>query len=107
VAWIRRQRAPETSSILTTAGGLVFDGSRDRRFQASDVNTGHILWQTRLNAAPSSTPISYSAHGRQYIAVVAGGGGADEATWPTLTPEMHNPPAGTTLWVFALPAQPR
>src|SRR6185312_9978242 len=82
VAWVRRQRAPETSSILSTAGGLVFDGSRDRRFRASDVATGHILWQTRLNAAPSSTPISYSAQGRQFIAVVAGGGGADEATWP-------------------------
>jgi alcohol dehydrogenase (cytochrome c) len=103
VAWTRRQRAPQTSSVLTTAGGLVFDGTRDRRFQASDGQTGKILWQTRLGAVPSSAPISYTAHGRQYIAVVAGGGGADEATWPILTPELNNPPGGTTLWVFELP----
>ena len=107
VAWTRRQRAPETASVLTTASGLVFDGTRDRRFTASDGQTGKTLWQTRLNAVPSSTPVAFSAHGRQYIAVVAGGGGADEATWPTLTPEIRNPVGGTTLWVFSLPEQPQ
>src|SRR6185312_15786700 len=103
VAWTRRQRAPETASVLTTAGGLVFDGTRDRRFIASDTSTGKILWETRLNAVPSSTPISFSAHGQQLIAVVAGGGGAHEATWPVLTPEIENPTSSTTLWVFGLP----
>jgi len=103
VAWTRRQRAPETASVLTTAGGLVFDGTRDRRFTASDASTGKILWQTRLNAVPSSTPITFSAHGQQLVAVVAGGGGAHEATWPVLTPEIDNPTNATTLWVFGLP----
>jgi len=88
---------------LTTASGLVFDGTRDRRFIASDASTGKILWETRLNAVPSSTPISFSAHGQQLIAVVAGGGGAHEATWPVLTPEIENPTSSTTLWVFGLP----
>ena len=102
VSWTVRRRAPETASILATGGGLVFDGSRDRVFRASDARTGKVLWETRLNAVPSSTPITYSAGGAQYVAVVAGGGGAHEATWPTLTPEIQNPAGGTTLWVFKL-----
>jgi alcohol dehydrogenase (cytochrome c) len=102
VVWTRRQRAPETASVLTTASGLVFDGTRDRRFLASDARSGRVLWQTTLDAVPSSTPITYLAHGHQYVAVVAGGGGADEATWPTLTPEIDNPVGGTALWVFSV-----
>lgn len=104
VLWTRRQRAPESASVLTTAGGLVFDGTRDRRFIASDARTGRVLWETRLNAEPSSTPITYTAHGHQYVAVVAGGGGAHDATWPSLTPDIVDPVGGTTLWVFSLPA---
>ncbi len=105
VVWTRRQRAPEAASVLTTASGLVFDGTRDRRFIASDAQTGHELWSTRLDAVPSSTPITYTSHGRQYVAVVAGGGGAHDATWPTLTPEIDNPVGGTTLWVFSVPTE--
>jgi alcohol dehydrogenase (cytochrome c) len=104
VLWTRRQRAPEAASVLSTAGGLVFDATRDRRFIASDAQTGRELWATRLDAVPSSSPITYTAHGRQYVAVVAGGGGAHDATWPTLTPEIDNPVGGTTLWVFGVPA---
>jgi hypothetical protein len=51
--------------------------------------------------------VSYSVGGKQYIAVVAGGGGAHEATWPSLTPEINNPSGVTTLWVFALPGTDR
>lgn len=103
VAWANRRRAPQSSSILATAGGLVFEGGRDRRFRALDNATGRTLWETRLSAVPSSTPITYAANGRQYVAVVAGGGNAHDASWPILTPEIENPQGATTLWIFALP----
>ncbi len=106
VLWVNRRRAPQSSSILATAGGLVFEGGRDRRFRALDSATGRTLWETRLSAVPSSTPITYSASGRQYVAVVAGGGNAHDATWPILTPEIENPQGATTLWIFALPENP-
>lgn len=102
VVWIRRQRAPEASSILTTDGGLEFDGVANREFRAADAATGKVLWKTRLNAGVSSTPVAYSADGNEYIAVVAGGGAAREHSWSTLAPEIHVPPGGTTLWVFKL-----
>ena len=65
--WITRQRAPQTTGTLVTAGGLVFAGALDRRVAAYDANTGDQLWQTRLNEGPSSAPISYAAGGKQYI----------------------------------------
>jgi alcohol dehydrogenase (cytochrome c) len=102
VAWIYRQRAAMSSSTLVTAGGLVFAGSRDRHFRAFDAQNGKILWQRTLGASLSSTPITYSAGGKQYVAVVAGNGGP--VAWPQLTPEIANPAGGTTLWVFELPA---
>jgi alcohol dehydrogenase (cytochrome c) len=102
VVWTRRRRAPQASSILATAGGVIFEGSRDRMFRASDSATGKTLWSIRLNATPSSTPVTYSVGGQQYVAVVAGGGGAHDVTWPAMTPEIDSPPGGASLWVFKL-----
>ena len=101
--WTQRRRAPESSAILATAGGLIFEGSRDRWFRASDDRTGKVLWQQRLDGVPSSYPISYSVDGVQYIAVTAGGGNAVDGGMATLTPEIAAPGAGTTLWIFRLP----
>ena len=101
--WTHRQRAPLASSLLATAGGLVFSGALDRFFSAYDATTGKLLWQTQLNAAPNSSPVTYSVQGQQYVAVVAGGGGPTSGS-SSLTPEIINPPGGTTLWVFKLPS---
>jgi alcohol dehydrogenase (cytochrome c) len=105
VMWIHRQRAPLVSSLLATAGGLVFVGALDRFFSAYDAATGKLLWQTQLNAAPNSSPVTYSIGGEQYVAVVAGGGGPLSSASSSLTPEIDNPAGGTTLWVFKLPAR--
>jgi alcohol dehydrogenase (cytochrome c) len=102
VVWSTRQRAPIASSLLASKGGLVFSGARDRRFRAYDAATGKVLWQVGLNASPSSSPAMFSVDGVQYVVVVAGGGGAFDAGSRSLTPEIIDPPAGTTLWVFKL-----
>jgi alcohol dehydrogenase (cytochrome c) len=102
VLWSQRQRAPIASSLLASGGGLVFSGARDRGFRAYDAANGKVLWQVRLNASPSSSPATYSVDGVQYLAVIAGGGGAFDAGTRSLTPEIIDPPAGTTLWVFKL-----
>jgi alcohol dehydrogenase (cytochrome c) len=38
--WSYRLRAPETSAVLPTGGGLVFNGAWDRYFRAFDDTTG-------------------------------------------------------------------
>jgi alcohol dehydrogenase (cytochrome c) len=107
VLWTDRQRAPQTTGALATAGGIVFDGSLDRYIRAYDQATGKVLWETRLNDVPSSCPITYSVNGKQYVAVVVGNGGAHAITWPPLVPEIQNPPGGgAQLWVFELPGKP-
>ncbi len=104
VVWSKRQRAPVASSLLASAGGLVFSGARDRHLRAYDAANGKMLWQMVLNASPSSSPATYSVNGIQYLVVIAGGGGAFDSGTRSLTPEIIDPPAGTTLWVFRLPA---
>ena len=90
--WMERQRAPMSTGVLATAGGVVFAGAIDRGFSAYDDATGKELWHTRLNDVPSSAPMTYIVNGQQYIALVIGNGGAQAATFPALVPEIKNPP---------------
>ena len=99
--WSREQRAPFLTSALTTAGGLVFAGDADRHFRAMDVRTGEVLWQTRLGHAAHGFPITYSAGGRQFLAVPTGLGIFRGLT-ATLNPEIHQARTGNALYVFAL-----
>jgi alcohol dehydrogenase (cytochrome c) len=102
--WTTRDRAPQTSGVLATAGDVVFAGAFDRYFRAYDASDGTVLWQTRLNDVSSSTPISYSVDGTQYIAIVTGQGGFHAGSYAVLVPELVSPPdRGAALWVFALP----
>ena len=103
--WIERQRAPQTTGTLVTAGGLVFAGSLDRRFRAYDAETGDPLWQTRLNDVPNSSPISYAVNGQEYVAMVVGSGGYQSNSYSVLVPEIQNPPdRGAAIWVFEVPS---
>ena len=104
--WIARQRAPQTTGTLVTAGGLVFAGSLDRRLSAYDAATGDRLWRTRLNDVPNAPPISYAVNGQQYVAIIAASGGYLTFGYNPLVPEIRNPPnRGPTLWVFKEPAR--
>jgi alcohol dehydrogenase (cytochrome c) len=102
VVWTHRQRAPIASSALATAGGLVFAGSTDRRFSAYDAATGKELWDTPLGASPSSSPVTYTVAGVQYVAVVAGGGGAYDSDGQSLMAEVSAPAPGVTVMVYRL-----
>lgn len=68
---------PGLGGAIITASGLVFIGATDdARFRAFDTKTGKEIWTVKLPAAAESTPITYAdAHGTQYVAVVATGGG--------------------------------
>lgn len=102
--WATRQRAPQTSGVLATAGGVVFAGAADRWFSAMDDATGSVLWKTRLTDVPSSSPIAYEIDGKQYVAVVVGYGGPQSATFPKLAPEIAAPVSrSSAIWVFSLP----
>ncbi|MGD8341808.1 MAG: PQQ-binding-like beta-propeller repeat protein [Gammaproteobacteria bacterium] len=103
-AWVVRQRAPQTSGVLATAGDLVFAASLDRFIRAYDARDGRVLWESRLNDVSSSSPVSYSADGRQFIAVPVGQGGFHASSFVPLVPELTSPRnRGAAVFVFALP----
>jgi alcohol dehydrogenase (cytochrome c) len=104
VVWMVRGRAPITSGVLSTAGGVTFDATFDRVFHAYDSATGQELWHSRLNDVSSSSPISFAVQGKQYIAVVVGAGGFHARSFAPLVPELPSPVnRGAAVWVFALP----
>jgi alcohol dehydrogenase (cytochrome c) len=100
--WTVRRRASQASAIVATAGGVLFEGSRDRWFRASDSATGKVLWQTRLDLTPNASPIVFGKDGVEYLAITTGGGGPIDVSPQSLTPEITNPGGATTLWVFKL-----
>lgn len=103
-AWIVRQRAPQTSGVLSTAGRVAFAGALDRFVRAYDSATGEVLWSQRLNDVSSSSPLTYEIDGKQYVAFVVGQGGFHAASYAALVPELKSPPdRGAAVWVFALP----
>ena len=101
--WSHEQRTPFLTSALTTAGGLVFAGDGARYYRAFDIETGEVLWETRLVASAHGYPITYEAGGRQFIAVPASLGGVFRTLTAKLSPEVYQPEGGNALFVFALP----
>lgn len=102
VVWTNRRRAPQVSAVLATAGGLVFEGSSDRRLRALDEKSGATLWETPLNEMPNGFPISFSVGTEQYVAIIAGGGTVIDIAHRRLTPEIQFSNGARTLWVFKL-----
>jgi alcohol dehydrogenase (cytochrome c) len=101
--WSRQQRAAFLTAALTTGGGVVFIGDLDRYFRAHDVKTGEVLWQTRLGTSVQGFPVSYSAGGKQYVAVTTGlGGGSPRLVPRTISPEIKHPANGHAVYVFEL-----
>jgi quinoprotein glucose dehydrogenase len=61
---------------IVTAGGLVFtSAAMDSALRAFDIETGKELWKFQLPAGGQATPMTYSAGGKQYVVIAAGGHG--------------------------------
>ncbi len=74
--WEMPYPEPWNGGTLATAGGLVFQGSAHGTFAALDAATGKVLWETAAGTGVMAGPSTYELDGEQYVAVMAGWGGA-------------------------------
>lgn len=91
VAWDYKTEQPLIGGVLATAGGLVFNGEGNGLFRAFDASTGKKLWEFQCGAGVNAPAVSYTIHGKQYVAVAAGGN------------TQLDFKRGNTVLVFALP----
>jgi quinohemoprotein ethanol dehydrogenase len=101
IAWNVKWPQPCFSGMMSTAGGLVFAGqsliagkkgvaASPGTLTAFDASTGKVLWNSRkLESSPNAPAITYTAVGKQYVAVLAGGAGGGKT--------------GDAVYAFALP----
>jgi alcohol dehydrogenase (cytochrome c) len=105
---VHRQPSPISTSLLATAGGVVFSGDLDPALKAFDDTTGKVLWQAKLDDLPSGSIVTYSIGRTQYVAVVVGlrnnHVGDLSRTYNAFRKrrgtEVETPNGGAALWVF-------
>jgi quinohemoprotein ethanol dehydrogenase len=62
--------------VLSTAGGLVFQGKLNGEFAAYNAATGDPLWSYNVLAGAASGPGTYAIDGEQYVTITTGWGSA-------------------------------
>jgi alcohol dehydrogenase (cytochrome c) len=70
--WEFKLLSPGFTSLLSTAGGLVFGGTDEGNFLALDAETGKLLWDFQTGGMIRGMPITFAVDGRQFVAVPAG-----------------------------------
>jgi alcohol dehydrogenase (cytochrome c) len=100
LAWKHERRAG-MMSLVATGGGLIFGGDTNGHFLAFDQDTGKVLWEVNLGSPVTGYPITYTANGKQYVAVSTGNSLVSSGL-NTLLPELH-PSNASNMFVFALP----
>ena len=84
VAWQVNHPRPVNGGVLATGGGLVFQGKGGGDLVAYDDKTGKPLWNFDSQSGIIAAPMSYKIGGTQYVAVMAGYGGAMALALPDL-----------------------
>ncbi len=72
--WRIRQAGGFNGGLLATAGGLLFQGSPGGAFSAFASESGKQLWTFPTQTGVLAAPVTFTAGGMQYVAVLAGAG---------------------------------
>jgi quinohemoprotein ethanol dehydrogenase len=100
--WKVQFKGPWNGGLLATGGGLVFQGNAAKEFAAYDAALGTKLWASDAQTGIIAAPVTYSIHGDQYVAVMAGWGGV-WALAPGILSEIAGPVRNISrLLVFKL-----
>ena len=102
VKWSVDYELPGLGSVLTTAGGLVFNGDVRGNINAYDADNGKVLWSFNAGSGIRSGPVSYSAGGKQYILVPTGLGSHVPGFMASAFPAIKGLPGGAALVAFTI-----
>ncbi|MEE4350908.1 MAG: PQQ-dependent dehydrogenase, methanol/ethanol family [Pacificimonas sp.] len=100
--WRVDHRGPWNGGILATAGDLVFQGNSAGFFTAYHAEDGRKLWEFPAQTGVVAAPMTYELDGEQYVAVLAGWGGAFPISAGYLSTDGGVVPNISRLLVFKL-----
>ncbi|HZL01436.1 MAG TPA: PQQ-dependent dehydrogenase, methanol/ethanol family [Caulobacteraceae bacterium] len=95
--WRAAHKGPWNGGVLSTAGGLVFQGTADGKLNAYDAASGKPLWSGETYTATLAGPMTYTVDGEQYVAVGAGFGSVFYLVAGFAAPTMGTPDNGRIL----------
>ncbi len=89
---IRNTGTMNYGGAVATSGGVIFiAATADEKIRAFEKSRGKLLWEYKLPAGGYATPTIYMKDGKQYVVIVAGGGG------------KNGTPSSDHVMAFALP----
>ena len=101
IRWSVDRVLPYNGGLMTTAGGLVFQGTADGHFEALSAKSGEQLWSVQTGSAINAAPASYSLQSQQFVLIPIGAGGGLQFLYPQMhSTEASNGP--TRLLAFSL-----
>jgi alcohol dehydrogenase (cytochrome c) len=102
IVWEQKNGAPLWGGAMTTKGGLVFYGTPEGELRALDAKSGKPLWSFNTGTGIVAPPITWEQDGQQYVAVVAGWGGAVPLWGGDVAKKVNFLEQGGSVWVFKL-----
>lgn len=100
--WRVPREGNANGGLLSTAGGLVFQGTGTGRFEALDAASGKPLWSAETQTGVIAPPISYRVGDVQYVALVVGTGGSWAQSGAQANSKGNSLPNISRLLVYAL-----
>ena len=101
-AWRVPYKGPWNGGVLSTAGGLVFQGTATEEFVAYAADSGRKLWSFATQSGVIAAPMTYEIDGEQYVAILAGWGGVWDVAPGILSSVSGRPRNISRLLVFKL-----
>ena len=102
IVWEVKNNAPLWGGVMTTKGNLVFTGTPEGFLKAFDARSGKELWKFQTGTGVVAPPITWEQDGEQYVAVVAGWGGAVPLWGGDVAQKVNYLNQGGSVWVFKL-----
>ena len=105
IKWEKEYKYPPLASLLSTKGNVLFVPGADGIIEALDTRTGATLWRHNDGIGHHGGVITYTAKGKQFVAVATGWGSHVSGNYCPLfgEPFCSMPTDNGQLLVFALP----